>query len=503
MARQYDLLVFFCMLLSSSLAALAPITTLPGWNQPLPSKMYSGYLPAKDPTFHMFSWFVESERDPSTDPVILWVQGGPGASSLSGLLTENGPFYLVGNGHQASKLALNPYRWSQTASVLYWESPPAVGYSYCDGGCPTWNDSSVAELNYDFVCKFFSMFPAFKMQPFYIMGESYAGVYVPMLATKLQASSCGSNLQGIALGNSCSGNGWGTTCGPQNPIYNVEMLHRLNLIDMEHYLAVRRYCKDKKGRFDFRNPNNSCKTAVKTVSSVVGLYNQFNVYDTCPAYQGTFLQETCENGWAKWACKNTSKGSAARRMFTRQQNNGDEGTIPSSSSSSSYDDHHHHDNNNSNNGYNPGATGVFRCDQHLVTGYLQSEDVKTALHADVKWHSQVFRYSLTLNSTNNMVLSLLKQYRMILYSGDVDTNVPYIATEQFIQQLGFPVKVGWKQWHLPAADRHVVGGYSIEYDVPAPGALMYMTFKGSGHMVPHYAPAAALAMVQRFTNTTM
>jgi hypothetical protein len=61
------------------------------------SKQYSGYIPLDasvgcraDVTRHMHYWFVTSENDPANDPVVLWLNGGPGASSVWGFLVENG-----------------------------------------------------------------------------------------------------------------------------------------------------------------------------------------------------------------------------------------------------------------------------------------------------------------------------------------------------------------------------------------------------------------------------
>ena len=72
------------------------IKALPGWEGDLPSKQYSGYLevPGDRGSKFYHYWFVESEGNPKTDPVGLWLNGGPGSSSLIGFLTENGGVLL-------------------------------------------------------------------------------------------------------------------------------------------------------------------------------------------------------------------------------------------------------------------------------------------------------------------------------------------------------------------------------------------------------------------------
>lgn len=82
-------------LLSSAEAAVEgdKMTTLPGYKGALPSTHYSGLMPVGELSGtpgHLHYWFIESESKPSEDPVVLWLNGGPGSSSLIGLLTENG-----------------------------------------------------------------------------------------------------------------------------------------------------------------------------------------------------------------------------------------------------------------------------------------------------------------------------------------------------------------------------------------------------------------------------
>ncbi|KAJ1438406.1 Alpha/Beta hydrolase protein, partial [Ochromonadaceae sp. CCMP2298] len=69
------------------------VTSLPGFKGDLPSTHYSGYLPTgklSGGPGQLHYWFIESTNDPASDPVVLWLNGGPGSSSLIGLLTENG-----------------------------------------------------------------------------------------------------------------------------------------------------------------------------------------------------------------------------------------------------------------------------------------------------------------------------------------------------------------------------------------------------------------------------
>jgi hypothetical protein len=56
-----------------------PITNLPGLpTQNLPFKQYSGYITANVKSGRrLFFWFVESQSNPATDPLTLWMNGGP------------------------------------------------------------------------------------------------------------------------------------------------------------------------------------------------------------------------------------------------------------------------------------------------------------------------------------------------------------------------------------------------------------------------------------------
>lgn len=116
------------------------VTSLPDCGPSLPTKWYSGYLDVSD-TKSLHYVFVTSASDKaSTDPVVVWFNGGPGCSSLLALFAEHGPF-VFDDGESVIKP--NPEPWNKRANVLYIESPAGVGYSFAKT-TEDWNHNDIS-----------------------------------------------------------------------------------------------------------------------------------------------------------------------------------------------------------------------------------------------------------------------------------------------------------------------------------------------------------------------
>jgi cathepsin A (carboxypeptidase C) len=135
------------------------------------SKQYTGWLDVGPK--HLFFWYFESQSSPSDDPLLLWLTGGPGGSSMLGLLMENGPCLINEHGNGT---VYNEYGWSKHANILYVDQPAGVGFSYTDEGTPVPATSfTAAEDMHHFLQLFVSeVFPDLLDRDFHITGESYA-----------------------------------------------------------------------------------------------------------------------------------------------------------------------------------------------------------------------------------------------------------------------------------------------------------------------------------------
>ncbi|RYO81341.1 hypothetical protein DL766_004492 [Monosporascus sp. MC13-8B] len=159
-------------------------------------KQYSGYLDDEANDKHLFYWFFESRNDPKNDPVVLWLNGGPGCSSMMGLFMELGPSSIKKGG----KLEFNENSWNSNASVIFIDQPVNTGYSYSSQ--PVYNTVAASKDIYALLTLFFHDFPEYSEQPFHIAGESYAGHYIPVFAHEiLSHKNRNINLQSIAIGN--------------------------------------------------------------------------------------------------------------------------------------------------------------------------------------------------------------------------------------------------------------------------------------------------------------
>ncbi|KAJ6482920.1 carboxypeptidase C [Mycena vitilis] len=148
-------------------------------------KQYSGYLDIADDK-HLFFWFFESRNKPSSDPLVLWINGGPGCSSSTGLLFELGPCSIANEGQNTT---FNKHSWTSSANMIFLDQPVNVGFSYADDGT-TVNTSPVAGKDvYAFLELFLSRFPEYSKQPVHISGESYAGTYLPNIASAIWAGN--------------------------------------------------------------------------------------------------------------------------------------------------------------------------------------------------------------------------------------------------------------------------------------------------------------------------
>ncbi|KAL0350141.1 UNVERIFIED_CONTAM: Serine carboxypeptidase-like 16 [Sesamum radiatum] len=147
----FHLLLCLLLLITSTASSQSIINTLPGFPGILPFKLETGYIGVgEDDEVQLFYYFIESEDDPKTDPLMLWITGGPGCSGFSGLVYEIGPLAFDIEAFDGSfpSLVTNPYSWTK------FDSPVGTGFSYATTPQAYNNsDTKSAEHNYSFLRK--------------------------------------------------------------------------------------------------------------------------------------------------------------------------------------------------------------------------------------------------------------------------------------------------------------------------------------------------------------
>lgn len=417
------------------------ITYLPGQPTSVGFSQFSGYVTVnKRAGRALFYWLVEApvSRGPKSRPLLLWLTGGPGCSSIAyGSAEEIGPFRIRSDGRT---LYSNRYAWNNLANVLFLESPAGVGFSYSNTTSDLYaaGDQSTAEDTYTFLVNWFERFPQYKHRDFYIAGESYAGHYVPQLSLLIYRQNKGVNnpiinLKGFMVGNA-------VTDDYHDFIGTFEYWWTHGLISDSTYKVLRETCD----LGSTRRPSTDCIKALTVADAEQGNIDPYSIY-TRP-------------------CNNTS--SLKRNL---------RGHYPWMSRA-----------------YDP-------CTERYSQIYFNLPEVQKALHANVTCIS--YPWSTCSDTVGNYwadsPLSMLPIYqelipaglRIWVYSGDTDSVVPLTATRYSIDALKLPTIRNWYPWY----DNGKVGGWSQVYQ-----GLTLATITRAGHEVPLHRPRQAYILFRSF-----
>ncbi|CCL99179.1 uncharacterized protein FIBRA_01194 [Fibroporia radiculosa] len=281
--------------------------------------VYTGYLDVDYGAKHMFFYFFESRRDPAkgegeyafplafsnttalfADDVMMWINGGPGCSSATGLLMELGPCSIDMDGSSPNGTLWNPYSWNTEANIFFLDQPVGVGFSYADYGETIETTEDAAKNVHAFISIFFETFPQFAGRTLHLSGESYAGRYLPAFASYLYDQNTIAvaegreplNLQSVLIGNGITDistlypGRYEIECGTaalEVPFQTISTCVRMKMAD-----AMMKNCVDQFDSMDCRAAVNFCDAEMSTGYwdsgrnvydiSKVTLFSSFNMY---------------------------------------------------------------------------------------------------------------------------------------------------------------------------------------------------------------------------------
>ncbi|XP_057870491.2 serine carboxypeptidase-like 45 isoform X2 [Cryptomeria japonica] len=416
------------------------VDSLPG-QPPVPFKQYAGYVTVDQRSDRaLFYYFVEAETEPDLKPLVLWLNGGPGCSSLIGAFSENGPFQPNEN-----KLIRNGYSWNKEANVLYLESPAAVGFSYSSD--PTYyvgvNDTLTANDNLRFLLGWFKKFPEFKTRELYLTGESYAGHYIPQLADLIVRTNRKQkvfNLKGVAIGN------------PLLDFYTdfnarAEYYWSHGLISDPTYKMMIKDCNDARYMDEyFRGSiSNTCQQIHAIVDMEVSRY--VDVYDVTlnKCFSSLLMQPN----------------------LLRAQK--------------------------------PDV-----CVQDEATTYLNRPEVHKAFHARLvggisSWKacSDMLEYdqlNVEIPTTGLLGKLVITGIRVLIYSGDQDSVIPLTGTRTLITSLASDMQLNTTVPYSVWFEGKQVAGWTQVYS----NILTFATVRGAAHKVPFSQPERSLVLLKAF-----
>lgn len=419
---------------------------LPGLSQQPGFAMFSGYINVGVGK-EMFYWFIESQGKPSSDPLLLWTNGGPGCSGLSAFLSEQGPFRPTRDG---LSLIENEYSWNKLANMIFIEQPVGVGFSTTKNTHMKYGDAQAAEDNHAFVVNFFKRFPEFNTSDFYISSESYGGHYMPTLARSIVQHNDVPNFRGIKVGNPLTYMPY-RTYGEYGTYYGHQLLPKPlwdKWSSMDCAASANKYSRQ-------------CQETQQEMDEIVSGLDPYAL-DFPRCLEGEQATKRAE----RYHMARLVKGPA-----------------------------------------HPSVRGYEPCRSSWGGDYLNRKDVRAAIHvsSNVDWAECSGAVGERYNQTDVNEVSMVpvwqwllantgSDHRYLIYSGDDDSVCATMGTQQFISDMGFPVDVRWQQWTVDDQ----VAGFRTSWKTRTGAKWGLTTVHGAGHMVPQTQGARSLALLEAF-----
>lgn len=449
--------------------------TTPGVNS------YSGYIDLS-PTAHTFFWFFESRNNPATDPVTLWLNGGPGSDSLIGLFQELGPCAIAEN----LTSYVNPYGWNEVSNLLFLSQPLGTGFSYSEeeaGSFANYTGSFVnyteapatgrwpvidptildttglaAVAAYHVLQGFYSALPQLdygvKSKVFNLFTESYGGHYGPAFYNYFYEQNqlvADGTIDGIELRMNALGIGNG-------------IIDEATQVPFYPEFAV----------------NNTY--GIKAVNDTVYNYMKFACYMEYGCLeQISFCRYTNRTSLADLAVCTEAEDMCRDNV---------EGPYYAYGGRGAYDIRHPY--------VDPDPPNYFE-------DYLNLPEVQNAIgvnlnyteaNDDISWAFQETGDFVYPNFIEDLEMLLDAGVRVSLYYGDAD----YICNWFGGQAVSLAVNYAHKA-EFAAAGYQPMTVDGVEYgEVRQYGNFSFLRVYESGHLVPFYQPVAALAMFNRTIN---
>ncbi|KAK9941805.1 hypothetical protein M0R45_007499 [Rubus argutus] len=456
-----SLCLHFLLLLLLSGTGLSvhwPVTTLPGYSGDLPFNLETGYISVDEIEF--FYYFVESQGNPGTDPLFLYLNGGPGCSGLNGFFYQIGPlkFNISDYTGGLPTLIYEPSTWTQSASIIFLDAPVGTGFSYAnDSGAWTTSDTLAASQYNDFLRSWIDEHPDFSTNPVYIGSDSYAGMNLPILAQDIINSNEGGVEPEIYL------KGMVLSCPHTNTDIEtnskISFAHRMALISDAMYESAKNSCNG-----DYVDTSTAACT--ESLSAITQCIAQISITSTLDP-ECTFLSpEEKEEKTARRSLRQNPRSSLRLPSSTRKTND-------------------------------------LYCHNFpylLSDAWGNYKSVREALHVRPGTVKEFFRCNVSLSYSvdTDDAVAYHKNLtdtglQLLVFSGDHDMVIPHNSIEYWINTLDLTVDTDWRPWFVDGQ----VAGYTRSYTNDG-YRLTYATIKGAGHSPHEYKREECFDMFHRW-----